>query len=38
MRNLIFTIVFFILCVGCGVKNDPKYNSQNNYNKTTIII
>jgi len=31
-----FTLCFF--CVGCGVKDDPNYQSKNNYNKKTILI
>ena len=38
MRNVILIILIFMFCAGCGVKDDPKYNSQNNYNKSITLI
>ena len=38
MRLLIIIIAGFLLFSSCGVKNDPKYESQNNYNKKINII
>ena len=38
MRNLILIIVIFMFCAGCGVKNNPEYNSQNDYNKYIILV
>tara|TARA_B100001245_G_scaffold171623_1_gene130296 strand:+ start:238 stop:354 length:117 start_codon:yes stop_codon:yes gene_type:complete len=38
MRLLIIIIAGFLLCSSCGVKDDPKYQSQNNYNKKIKII
>jgi len=32
MRILIIIITAFLLCYSCGVKDDPKYEAQNNYN------
>ena len=34
-------IIFFVACLlfsSCGIKDDPKYQSQNNYNKKIKII
>jgi len=38
MRILIIIFVTYLLCSSCGVKNDPKYQSQNNCNKKIQII
>ena len=38
MRLLIIIITGFLLFSSCGVKDDPKYESQNNYNKKINII
>ncbi len=38
MRILIIIITTCFLCVSCGVKDDPKYQTQNNYNKKIYII
>jgi hypothetical protein len=35
-KNLFFIIVC-TLCISCGVKDKPEYQSQNNYNKTIYI-
>ena len=36
LRIMLFTI--FILCISCGIKDDPKYQTQNNYNNKINII
>ena len=36
LRIMLFTI--FILCISCGIKDDPKYQSQNNYKYKIKII
>ena len=38
MRMLIIILVTCLLCGSCGVKDEPKYQSQNNYNKKIKII
>ncbi len=38
MRILIITIITCLLCASCGVKDDPKYQTHNNYNKKINII
>jgi len=38
MKTLIIFITILILCVSCGKKDDPKYQSQNNYNYKIKII
>ena len=38
MKLLIMFITIFTLCVSCGIKDDPKYQSQNNYNYKTKIV
>ena len=38
MRILIIIITVFFTCASCGVKDDPKYKTQNNYNKNITII
>ena len=38
MRILIIAIISCLFCVSCGVKDDPKYQTQNNYNKKIKVI
>jgi len=38
MRTLLIIITTCLLCVGCGVKSDPEYKSQDNYKKTLYIV
>ena len=38
MRILIIIITICLFCVGCGVKDDPKYKTKNNYNKIINIV
>ena len=38
MRVLIIIITTFLICVSCGVKDDPKYQSQNIYNNALKIV
>jgi len=38
MRILVITITMCVFCVGCGVKEEPKYQTKNNYNKIVNII
>ena len=37
MRTIIIIITTCILCASCGVKNEPKYEAQKNYNNISII-
>ena len=37
MRILII-IITCVVCISCGVKDDPEYKSQNNYNKTIDLV
>ena len=38
MRKFLLIITACLLCASCGVKDDPKYQTQNNYNKKINII
>ena len=38
MKLLIMFIAIFILCSSCGIKDDPKYQSKNNYNNKIKIV
>jgi len=38
MRFLIIAIITCLLCYSCGVKDDPKYQSQNNYKIKIKVI
>jgi len=38
MRILIIIITTCLFCASCGVKDDPKYQTQNIYNKKINII
>ena len=37
MRKFLIIISACILCTSCGVKSDPEYKSQNNYNKAIYL-
>jgi hypothetical protein len=38
MRKLIIIITAFLLCYSCGVKDDPKYETQNSYKEKIKVI
>ena len=38
MRVLLIIIITVVLCVSCGVKDDPKYKSLNNYYKAINLV
>ena len=38
MRKFLLIIVTCLLCVSCGVKDDPEYKSQIDYNKTIHLV
>jgi len=38
MRKFLLIITACLLCASCGVKNDPEYKSQSNYNKTIHLV
>ena len=38
MRKLLLLISVCILCVSCGVKDEPEYKSQNNYSKAIQLV
>ena len=37
MQKILLIIVTCILCASCGIKSDPEYKSQNNYNRAVHI-
>ncbi len=38
MLKFYIIIITCLFCIGCGIKDDPEYKSQDKYNKTTYII
>jgi len=38
MQKIFLIIITCLLCFSCGVKNDPEYKSQVNYNKTIQLV
>ena len=38
MRKFLLIITACLLCASCGVKDDPEYKSQSNYNKTINLV
>jgi len=38
MRFLVIIITAFLFCYSCGVKDDPEYQSQNDYNRKIKVI
>lgn len=38
MRKFLLIVTACLLCASCGVKNDPEYKSQSNYNKTIHLV
>ena len=38
MQKFLLIIIACLLCTACGIKSDPEYKSQNNYNKATNLI
>ena len=38
MKKIFLTAAICFLCVSCGVKNDPEYKSQINYNKAIQLV
>jgi len=38
MRILLIIITTCLLCTSCGVKDDPEYKSQSNYNKAINLV
>ncbi len=38
MRKLLLLISVCILCASCGVKDNPEYKSQKNYNKAISLV
>ena len=38
MKTLLIIITACLLCASCGVKDDPEYKSQSNYNKTIHLV
>ena len=37
MRKFLLIIAACVLCASCGVKSDPEYKSQIDYNKATHL-
>ena len=38
MRKFLLAVMACLFCVSCGVKDDPEYKSQIDYNKTINLI
>ena len=38
MRKFLLIITACLFCAACGVKNDPEYKSQDNYNKAIHLV
>ena len=38
MQKFLLIITIFLFCVSCGVKSEPEYKSQINYNKAIRFI
>jgi hypothetical protein len=38
MRKVFLIIITCLICAACGVKNNPEYKSQKNYNKILYLI
>jgi len=38
MQKFLLIIVTCLFCVSCGVKDDPEYKSQINYNKAIHLV
>jgi len=38
MRILMIVVIGFLLCASCGTKDDPKYQTYNNFSKKINII
>jgi len=38
MRKLLLIIAVCLFCISCGVKNEPEYKSQSNYNKAIHLV
>jgi hypothetical protein len=38
MKRSFLVILLFLLCIACGVKNDPEYRSQNKNNKIIQLV
>ena len=38
IRKFLLVILTCLVCASCGVKNDPEYKSQIDYNKTINLV
>jgi len=38
IKKKILFIVICLMCVSCGVKNDPEFKTQNSYNKNIYLV
>ena len=38
MRKFLLIITACLLCASCGVKDDPEYKSQSNYNRAAHLV
>ncbi len=38
MKKFSLIIIVCLFCTACGVKDDPLYKSQNNYNKIINLV
>ena len=38
MRKFLLIIAAYVFCTSCGVKGDPEYKSQSNYNKAIHLV
>jgi hypothetical protein len=38
MKKNLLIVILCLFITSCGVKDDPEYKSQNNYNKTINLV
>ena len=38
MQKFLLTIIMCLFCLSCGVKEDPEYKSQIDYNKVIDLV
>jgi len=38
MKKFVISLMIFLFCASCGVKDDPEYKSQTKHNKTIQLI